>query len=277
MTSASKPLAGCRVLVTRARAQSAELIDLLEKAGGEVVTFAAIEIGPPPSWESLDAVVNDLAVWGWIVFTSRNGVDAFFERLDAKGQDASALRGVSTAAVGRATAAALRARGVEPDAMPEKARSAEIAAALPGVGSGSRVAVVRALAGRDELLDDLRARGAAVHLATAYETHGAESMPDELRHSLARGEIHVLTFTSPSTVESVLRHLTDDERARVIAHASFVAIGPTTTAALEASGAEGIVQANEATMPSLAEAVVEAWSQFPSPLGGGWREAPGKG
>lgn len=264
MSGADKALSGCRVLVTRSRAQSAELIELLEERGAEVDHFAAIEVAAPPSWDSLDAVIDDIANWDWIVFTSSNGVDALCQRLAQKGRGVQSLAGSSIAVVGRATAAALRSRGVEPDAMPAKARSAEIAAAMPEVGSGSKVAIVRALAGREELIDELRGRGATVHLAIGYRTRGAETMPGDLRCSLVDGPIDVLTFTSPSTVENVLRHLSDDERSRLLARASFVSIGPTTTAALEAAGVSRIVQASEATMPALVDAVVETWRQSKS-------------
>lgn len=262
MSDGDKALSGCRVLVTRARAQAAELIENLEEQGAVVDHFAAIDVAAPPSWDSLDAVVDHIASWDWIVFTSSNGVDSFFQRLAQKGRGVQSLAGIAIAVVGRATAAALRSRGVEPDAMPAKARSGEIADAMPEAGSGSKVAIIRALVGREELIDELRARGATVHLAIGYQTRGAETMPDDLRRSLVDGAIDVLTFTSPSTVENVLRHLSGNERARLVSSASFVSIGPTTTAALEAAGVTGVVQAAEATISSLVDAVVDAWEKL---------------
>src|SRR5205085_9526865 len=87
----TKPLFGKRIVVTRAREQASELKRLLEDAGAHVVQFPTIEIVPPPSWESLDHVIDALAEYQWLIFTSANGVKFFFERLAHKGKDARAL------------------------------------------------------------------------------------------------------------------------------------------------------------------------------------------
>src|SRR5438552_5746477 len=116
----TKPLFGRRVVVTRAREQASELKRLLEEAGASVVQFPTIEIVPPPSWESLDRVIDALGDYQWLVFTSTNGVKFFFERLAAKGKDARALAGCKIAAVGDTTANDLRTHGIFADVVPEK-------------------------------------------------------------------------------------------------------------------------------------------------------------
>jgi len=250
-----RPLAGRRVLVTRARAQSSELVALLEAAGAEVVHHAAIEIVPPPSWESLDAVIAAPESFQRVVFTSTNGVDAFFARAAELRCDVM-LHGAKVAAVGRATADALRAHGVEPDLVPEKFQASELLPLLDADQSGVRTAIVRALEGREVLVDELRARGGDVHVAVAYETKKAASIPDDLRAALAAGEIDALTFTSPSTVEGTLSHLSPSELSHVLASSVIASIGPVTTKALARFGAVNVVEATESTVEGLAAAVV---------------------
>src|SRR5207244_7221270 len=113
----SKPLFGRRVVVTRAREQASDLKRRFEERGAQVVQFPTIEIVPPESFDSLDRAVDE--AWDWLIFTSTNGVSAFFERLFAKGKDVRSLS-CKVAAVGDSTAAALRAHGIAPDIVPDK-------------------------------------------------------------------------------------------------------------------------------------------------------------
>lgn len=255
-----RPLSGRRVLVTRARAQSAELVLLLESAGAEVVCHAAIEIAPPPSWESLDAVIDASASFHWILFTSTNGVDAFFARATERGREAS-LRGSKVAAVGSATADALRSHGVEPDVIPGKFQATELLPLLPAEQRGVRTAIIRALEGRELLVDELRARGGEVHVAVAYETKKASTISDDLRASLTRGEFDALTFTSPSTVEGTLSHLSQAELSYVLASCVIASIGPVTTKALARLGAGNVVEAAVSTIEGLVAALVAQFTR----------------
>lgn len=254
-----RPLAGRRVLVTRARAQSSELVALLEAVGAEVVCHAAIEIVFPPSWESLDAVIAAPESFQRIFFTSTNGVDAYFGRAAATGRVVS-LGNVKVAAVGRATADALRRHGVEPDLVPEKFQASELLPLLDADQRGVRSAIVRALEGREVLVDELRARGGEVHVAVAYETKKAVSIPDDVRAALAGGEIDALTFTSPSTVKGTLSHLSAAELERVVASCVIASIGPVTTQALARFGAVNVVEAAESTVEGLCTTVIRALS-----------------
>jgi uroporphyrinogen III methyltransferase/synthase len=240
------PLAGRRVLVTRATEQASELIRILEAAGAAVIHVPAIRLVPPPSWDSLDRLIDN----------PTNGVAFFAERSRIKGHDPSEISHARIAAVGTATADALRAHGIEPDVVPGHFRGSEISRHLPDDQTGIRTAVVRALEGRDELIDDLRAKGGEVHLAVAYETLALEALPDDARNALLAGSVAVLTFTSPSTAINVLRHLSPDELEVVKAQSKFVSIGPTTTAALHTFDVGDVVEARETSVKGLVEAIV---------------------
>ena len=251
----SKPLFGKRVVVTRAREQASELKRLFEESGAQVLQFPTIEIAPPESWESLDRVIDSR--YDWIVFTSTNGVDAFFERLFAKGKDARALAGTKIAAVGQVTADDLRAHGIAPDLVPERFISTELLPLLPEDQRGIRTAVIRAEEGREELIAELRRRGGEVDLGIAYRTIAAAYDLDELRELIANDAIDVVTFTSASTVDHFFGKLTADERARVMERALIASIGPTTSEAIARYGKAPDVIAEKATIQSLHGAVLE--------------------
>jgi uroporphyrinogen III methyltransferase/synthase len=245
----SRPLFGKRVVVTRAREQASWLKRLLEDAGAQVVQFPTIEITPPASFESLDRVIGAIADYQWLIFTSTNGVSAFFERLRQQGKDARCLAGVMVAAVGESTAEDLRARGVEADLIPAKFQSTALLPLLDENQKGIRTAVVRAAQGRDELIDELHRRGGEVDLAIAYETQ---------RVTAAAGELHdvdIVTFTSGSTVDNFFELLEDKS---VIDRALLASIGPATSEAIRRHGREPDIEAESATVPALVAAILRA-------------------
>lgn len=252
----SKPLFGRRVVVTRAREQASEMKRLLEESGAHVLQFPTIEIAPPESWESLDRAVD--GSYDWLIFTSTNGVHSFFERLSARGRDVRSLAGVMVAAVGQQTAAELRARGLDPDVVPERFLSTELLPLLAADQTGIRTCVIRAEQGRDELIDELRRRGGEVDLAVAYRTVAAETDLDELRELIAADAIDVVTFTSASTVDHFYRKLTEEERKKVNARALLASIGATTSEAIRRYGKEPDIVAEKASVEAIRDAVVEA-------------------
>ncbi len=245
----SKPLFGKRIVVTRAREQASELKRLLEEAGAEVIQFPTVEIVPPASFESLDRLIRDIADYQWLIFTSTNGVDFFFQRLQQHGNDARCLAGVMIAAVGDATAHHLRSRGIEPDLVPQKFQSTALLPLLDENQKGIRTAVVRAAEGREELIDELRRRGGDVDLAVAYETRRVTASAAELK------DIDVVTFTSGSTVDNFFELLPDRE---AIARSMMASIGPTTSEAIRRHGREPDIEAESATVPELVAAILRA-------------------
>ncbi|HYR29447.1 MAG TPA: uroporphyrinogen-III C-methyltransferase [Thermoanaerobaculia bacterium] len=255
----SKPLFGKRVVVTRAREQASELKRLLEDSGADVLQFPTIEIAPPLTFDSLDVAVEEK--FDWLIFTSTNGVQNFFERLFAKGKDVRALAGTKVAAVGQSTATELRNRGIAPDVVPERFISTELLPLLAEDQRGIRTVVIRAEEGRDELLDELRRRGGEVHLAVAYRTVASDESLEDLRASL--DSIDVVTFTSASTVDNFFARLSEDERGRVLQRATIASIGETTSAAIRRYGKEPDVVAEKATIQALHDAVFECGHRTP--------------
>jgi uroporphyrinogen III methyltransferase/synthase len=239
----TKPLFGKRIVVTRAREQASELRRLFEESGASVVQFPTIEIAPPESHESLDAAVD--GPFDWLVFTSVNGVSAFFERLFMKGRDVRSLAGARIACVGDTTAAALRGQGLAPDLVPEKFMSTALIPHFDADQKGARIAVIRAAEGRDEFIDEMRRRGAEVHLAVAYRTIPVAANADELH------DIDVVTFTSASTVDNFFAATKVDLNGTLLA-----SIGPTTSDAIRKHGRQPDIESQVASLQSLHDAVV---------------------
>jgi uroporphyrinogen III methyltransferase/synthase len=249
----SKPLFGRRVVVTRAREQASELKRLLEEAGAQVVQFPTIEIAPPPSYESLDQVIRAISDYQWLIFTSSNGVESFFERLlRHHGRDSRALAGVMVAAVGESTADDLRARGIEPDLIPPKFQSTALLPFFDEDQKGIRTAVIRAAEGREEVVAELRRRGGTVDLAIAYETRRVTGAVVDLH------DVDAVTFTSGSTVDNFFEVLPDK---RMIERARLVSIGPTTSEAIRRWNRQADAEAETATVSSLRDAVIKLLSR----------------
>lgn len=258
MSERSRQLAGRSVLVTRAAGQADELIRLLEASGATVVHLPAIRFVPPPDWASLDLLIDTPEEWDWVVFTSTNGVAFFSDRVRSRGLAPAVTIRAKVVAVGAATADALRAVGIEPAAMPDRFLGTEILPLLPDDLTGVRTAIVRALEGRDELVGAIRAKGGTAHVAVAYETRSLDRLPDDIREALLLGTVDAMTFTSPSTVDSVLSHLSPEELDRVKSRAVFVSIGPTTTAALRARSIVSVAEAEQSSVEGLLAATVAA-------------------
>ncbi|MHB0971505.1 MAG: uroporphyrinogen-III synthase [Thermoanaerobaculia bacterium] len=257
--SADGPLRGRTIVVTRARAQAADFVEMLRAAGASVVLCPTIEIAPPDSWESLDWVIHNLGNYQWIIFTSTNGVDSFFARLADRGKDARALGGAKVAAVGAITAEALRRHGIVPDLVPEKFLAAAL---LPSLGEdqrGVRTAIVRAAKGRTEISDVLRKRGGTVDLGIAYQTREARAEIDAVRRMLADGSLDALTFTSGSTAANFFALLTPEEREAASA-LCIASIGPSTSEAIRALAVPVTIEASESSSAGLRDALV-SWFQ----------------
>ena len=252
-----RPLFGRRIVVTRSRAQASELAANLEALGAEVIEAPAIRIEPAEDATGLRQAVADRDAFDWIVFTSTNGVDAYFETLAGMGLDARALAGRRIAAIGPATAERLARLGIRADLQPERFTGAAVAAALAAGQdlAGVRILLPRADIAPKELTEALASKGALVREVVAYRTVPDLSNVETVSRMLAANEIDWLTFTSSSTVQNFVDAVGRD---RVKAsRARIASIGPTTSATLRSFGLEPAVEADPHTIPALIDAIVK--------------------
>ncbi|MDI6870137.1 MAG: uroporphyrinogen-III C-methyltransferase [Bacillota bacterium] len=258
-----KPLFGRRVVVTRARAQASKLSERLAELGAEAWEFPAIRVAPPEDERPLRQAAVQVGTYDWVIFTSANGVEAFFAALQAEGGDARSFGGTRVAAIGSETAEALARQGIRADAVPEEFRAEGILAALPADLQGKRILVARAAEARQVLPAELRRRGAEVDEVAAYRTIIGEGQGrvEELRHLLEAGEVDAVTFTSSSTVKNLVSLLggeSEEGRAevrRLFSGVTVASIGPITTKTARELGLNVQVEAAEYTIAGLVEAL----------------------
>ncbi len=247
------PLFGKRVLITRPAQQAHEFARALHARGVEPILASTIAIVPPDAPLLAHRAIDELASYTWIVFTSQNGVDAFFDRLDGLGADARYLGAVKVAAIGSRTAERLRERGVRADLVPEAFVSEEIARALiEATREGDRLLIYRAQEARDVLPRMLEEADRKPHVVAAYKT--IVDVDPQFAQKVARSD--VLTFTSASTVRGYVELLGGAQAARDAARNKLIAcIGPVTAEAAEEYGLHVDVVAGVFTTEGLLDAL----------------------
>ncbi len=251
------PLAGRRIAITRPRRQAAALAQRLEALGARVVALPAIAIEPVDDTSQLDAALGELATYDWIVFTSANGVRAFERRLQANMLDWTARQRARVAAIGPATAAALQACGVTADLVPSAYIAEGLVDALGNV-AGQRILLPRADIARETLRDELRLRGADVNEIAAYRTVVQPLSPELLERALRTEHVDAITFTSSSTVRSLIESLRTSgyDPQHALGGIVLACIGPITAATLRECRLEPGLVAAEYTIAGLVAALV---------------------
>jgi len=249
------PLTGKRILVTRPRAQSADLCDRLAALGAEPIVFPTIEIAPLENTTPLDQAINQLSHYHWVIFTSVNGVAAFWGRLIATGKDSGALAEMRVAAIGPATAQALEMRGIQPRFIPDEYVAEAI---VEGIGDvrGQRILLPRADIAREALAAELERLGAMVDEIAAYRT--LPTAPEPRGWAELRRGVDAITFTSSSTARNFVALVGRDD----ISPDTVVAcIGPITANTARELGLRVDVVAAEYTMAGLAQVLADYFTR----------------
>jgi uroporphyrinogen III methyltransferase/synthase len=248
----TKPLCGKTIVITRAEAQAQELLEKLEDWGAKVLSFPVIKITSPPSWGALDAAWERISGYDWIVFTSVNGVAAFFRKRLKQGKDIRALAGIKIAAIGDATAGALEPYYLKADLVPQEYSQEGLLAAFKAIGvKGQKILIPRSLKARAVLENGLQELGAQVEVVPVYQTLPVEDKISELKSLLAQGKIAAVTFTSTSTVENFYRFI-----GSLPPEVKVICIGHITAQAAQAVGYKVSAVAKKYNIDGLVEAVV---------------------
>ena len=247
------PLFGKRVLITRPAHQAQEFARALYARGVEPILASTIAIVPPDDVAAAHRAVDDLSSYRWVVFTSQNGVDAFFDRLAALDSDARYIGATRVAAIGSKTSERLREFGVRADLVPAAFVSEEIARALiQATHTGDRILICRAQEARDVLSQMLEDAGRKPSVVAAYKT--IFDVDPEFAQKVQRSD--VLTFTSASTVRGYVELLGGVVAAREAARNKLIAcIGPITAEAADEAGLHVDVVADVFTTDGLLDAL----------------------
>jgi uroporphyrinogen-III synthase len=251
-------LSSKRILVTRPKAQAEGLVELLAAAGAIPGVFPTIEIAPPEDTSRLDRAIERLAGTAWVIFTSVNGVAAFWERARALGKEDAVRESIRASAIGPATAEALAAHGVTAAFVPGEYVAEAI---LPGLGdvSGKRILLPRAEIARKALFDALVKAGAMPEEIAVYRT--LPGRPDAAAWAELERGVDAVTFTSSSTVRNFAA-LAGERAGTLLGKAAIACIGPITAGTARECGWRVDVVAEEYTMEGLVKALGEYYGSL---------------
>jgi len=246
-------LTGKRILVTRSRQQASDLSARLEAAGAQTILIPTIELAPPASFCGLDAALACISSYDWVIFTSANAVQIFNQRAKLLGLMPNPKK---IAVIGPATAKAVQEIGFVADLTPQHYVAEGLADALLPHADGASMLLVRAETAREYLPDTLRAAGAAVIIANAYRTLTPASSVALLQQvwSDPGSRPDAVTFTSSSTVINLFTLL---EAAGLNLPDRIVraSMGPITSQTLQDLGHPKTIEAEDATIASLCDAL----------------------
>jgi len=257
------PLFGMRVLVTRARSQASEFAELIEALGGEPCEFPVIEVRKPQDTSMLEAIktsVSNAERYDWLGFTSVNGVDYFFQALQEYGIDVRRFYRAKIAAVGPKTAESLQQRGLQVDVQAGRYDAEGLVEVLSHcMQAGERILLPRGDLARSVLPEQLKAQGILADEISVYETVVAQQQDPIVLDWIKSNHIHMLTFTSSSTVHNLIQVLQQngfEDPISVLSQYHIASIGPITSKTITDYGLKVTVEAEEATIESLTAALV---------------------
>jgi uroporphyrinogen-III synthase len=255
-------LAEKRIVVTRAAEQSGDLVRTLEERGAEVLLLPLVRFALPEDCAALDEQLRRLGTFDAVLFLSANAVRYVFERCRALGIAYVADHAPRwVAAVGPATARAVRDENVRVDYIASEHTGEALARELTGAIAGRSIFLPRSDHGNEAVSRALQKAGASVTEVIAYTTAMPEAIDSAIVDEIRRAEVDVVIFASPSAVENFAMFCGAEELAKVAQRISFAAIGPTTAQALRDAGLPVTIEAAESSAEGLAGAIAEFYGR----------------
>ncbi|MEG4058110.1 MULTISPECIES: uroporphyrinogen-III C-methyltransferase [unclassified Microcoleus] len=263
------PLAGKTILVTRSVSQSAEFSDRLQQQGARVIEMPALVIGPPSTWEPLDSAIAQLSSFHWLILTSHNAVDCFFQRLQAKGKDARSLFGIKIAVVGKKTAESLRSHSLQADFIPPNFVADSLVDNFPDNLQNCKILFPRVESGgREVLVKEFTAKGAQVIEVPAYQSCCPETIDTLALSALQNQAVNIITFASSKTVHNFCNLIQQSPKLSLskdwLENVCIASIGPETSKSCQNLLGKLDVEAKEYTLDGLTEAIVEWVAEYQS-------------
>ena len=259
----SRPLFGKTIIVTRSRDQASEFSEQLIELGANVLEYPTINITSPDDFGPLDRELDSLESTDWLIFTSVNGVDAFFNRIFELGRDVRDLKGVKICSIGPSTTERIKGFHVSIDCQPPKYVAESVVEALKKVEElkGKRFLMPRTDIARSYVPEELRKLGAEVSDIVAYKTVLATDGDNIVLDKLKDGEVDIVTFTSASTVKNFVKIIGEDNLSAFKNNVQFASIGPITNESAEEMDIDISIKAEEYTIPGLVQAIVNKVTQ----------------
>ncbi|MCD6293000.1 MAG: uroporphyrinogen-III synthase [Deltaproteobacteria bacterium] len=221
------PLKGLRILVTRPESQARDFMTQLEQAGAIPILLPTIKIVEPPSWEPADTAISQLKYYKWLLLTSVNGVNCFFQRLQAKGLNHKDCAHLTIISVGPKTASAAARIGLKSNLVAKEYAAEGIIELFADRNiRQQKILLPRALKARELLPKSLREKGAIVDVVTVYETIFPPESSKRLNNLLSQEEIDFITITSASSAANLIKHCHNPQTLEKLKKITTACIGP---------------------------------------------------
>ncbi len=250
-----KPLFGKSIVVTRAREQSSTLVEKIGDLGGHAIELPTIRIEEITKNKELDESIASLKDYNYLVFTSHNTVEIFFNKLKEKGLDTRSLAHMRICAVGPSTVSSLNEKGIEPDIVPKRAVGEAVYECLSTeLSEKDSILMPKSAIARDYLIENL-SRICKVRAIDLYSTVTEAIDKDMILRMLSQGEIDYMTFTSSSTVDNLIKGI-GIENVDALKHAKLISIGPITSKTIREYGLEVYKEPENYTIDGIVDCIV---------------------
>jgi uroporphyrinogen III methyltransferase / synthase len=252
-------LFGHRVLITRTYTEEYRA---LKESGAELVLFPTLQIIPPESFDCLDATIDKLQDYNWLIITSPNALTFFEQRLKKKGRGLEELARMSIGAVGSRTAEALKEHGLRVRYVPEKFSGEGLiagfaqAAGIEGGMEALNILLPRAENARDVFPDRIREMGGRIDTPTAYKTALVQYDTGEIERLLFQKPMSISTFTSGAIFNSFL-DIAGKDGIELLQNTTIAVLGPVTRNAVEEAGLVADIVPERATIAAMVHEIIE--------------------
>ncbi len=252
-----RPLFGKKILVTRPKISGNTLSVKLRNLGAEVYDYPCIEIQEIPNNDNLRNEIDHIKEYSWMVFTSKNGVNIFFDYLLIQNKDFRVLGNIKIAAIGSQTAQTLKERGIIADFIPDIFDGENLAKGLAErIGANEKVLLVRALMGTEEIPNTLSERGIIYTDVPIYNTLLKSDKALHIENLIEQDEIYLITFTSASTVEGFINSMPKVDLSKLMG----ICIGDKTALRAKHYGIKHVIS-DEATIDSMVAKILEVCNE----------------
>lgn len=258
----NRPLFGQRIGITRPAGQAEPQVKRAFELGAQPVLMPSIRIEPVEDWSEVDETLKRLSEFDWLVFTSVNGVQSFFNRLWDLNLDARQIAPLKIAAIGTSTADALATYHLRADLVPAEFRAEALASELAPLVRNQRVLWARANRGRDILPHELTEAGATIEELVVYQNLDVECFSDDVLKALSDSDVDWIGLSSPSIARRVAALLPDSAKSQIGQSLRIASISPVTTAAAREAGLPVHIEATTFTWDGIFEAIQRAVDQM---------------
>ena len=252
----NKPLFGKNIMVTRSRTQNSKLVEKITDLGGNPIEIPTIKIEKVGKNTELENEIKNLKDYTYLILTSKNGVDIFFDKLDEMGLDCRALANTKVCAMGVQTAKAIANRGIKADIVPTKAIGESLYDELKDiVTKEDKILIPRAKNARDFLIDKLNEISNVKEVIT-YESVIDYSKREDSIKIIEEGNLDYITFASSSTVKNFIKLIGEENKSK-LSNTKIISIGKITTKTILDNGLKVYKESEEASIASMIEAMFE--------------------